>query len=72
VPAEKRSTGFGVFDTGVGVASFVGGATMGWLYGKSLVALVIFSLVLQFAALPVLVLGGRAAKQAAPGRTAAD
>jgi len=54
VPAEKRSTGFGVFDTGFGIAWFAGSAVMGLLYDVSIVALVVFSVVLQLAALPVL------------------
>ena len=54
VAPEKRSTAFGVFDTAFGIAWFAGSAVMGLLYGKSILALVLFSLVLQFAALPVL------------------
>lgn len=54
VPSEKRSTGFGVFDTGFGIAWFGGSATMGMLYDKSIPALIVFSVVLQLLALPVL------------------
>lgn len=53
-PPEKRSTAFGVFDTSFGIAWFVGSAVMGLLYEKSILALVLFSLVLQVLALPVL------------------
>jgi len=53
VPPGRRSTGFGVFDTGFGVAWFAGSAIMGLLYEKSLAALVLFSVVLQLLALPV-------------------
>jgi hypothetical protein len=53
VPADKRSTAFGVFDTGYGVAWFAGSAAMGLLYSRSIVALVIFSMIAQLAALPV-------------------
>jgi MFS family permease len=59
VPAEKRSTAFGVFDTGFGVAWFLGSAAMGLLYDKSILVLVLFSVVLQIAALPVLFFAGR-------------
>ena len=52
VSSEKRSTAFGVFDTGFGVAWFAGSAIMGVLYEKSVPALVIFSVLLQLAALP--------------------
>jgi MFS family permease len=56
VPSEKRSTAFGVFDTGFGIAWFVGSAIMGLLHGKSIPALIVFSVVLQLLALPVLVM----------------
>lgn len=56
VPSEKRSTAFGVFDTGFGIAWFVGSAIMGVLYDKSIPALVSLSLILQLLALPVLAL----------------
>ncbi len=54
VPAEKRSTAFGMFDTGFGIAWFAGSVAMGLMYGRSIVAVVGFSTVLQVAALPVL------------------
>jgi MFS family permease len=63
IPAEKRGTAFGVFDTGFGVAWFGGSVIMGLLYDKSIPALVVFSVVLQLLALPVLVFANR--KQAA-------
>ena len=53
IPAQKRSTGFGVFDTSFGIAWFAGSAIMGLLYEKSIVALVVFSMVLQLLSLPV-------------------
>ena len=56
VPADKRSTAFGVYDTGFGLAWFLGSAAMGLLYDKSILALVLFSLVAHFAALPVFLL----------------
>jgi predicted MFS family arabinose efflux permease len=54
VPPEKRSTGFGVFDTSFGIAWFVGSALMGFLYDKSIPGLIAFSVSLQLLALPVL------------------
>lgn len=57
IPAEKRSTAFGVFDTVFGIAWFAGSAIMGLLYEKSLLGLVLFSVVLQILALPVLAIG---------------
>lgn len=62
VPSNKRASAFGVFDTGFGVAWFIGSAAMGLLYEKSILALVVFSVVLQLLALPVF---GVAMKQAA-------
>ena len=56
IPSGKRSTAFGIFDTGFGVAWFAGSAVMGLLYDKSIMALVVFSVVLQMMALPVLAL----------------
>lgn len=55
IPRDKRSTAFGVFDTAFGVAWFAGSATMGLLYDKSIPAMIIFSVVLQLAALPVFI-----------------
>jgi predicted MFS family arabinose efflux permease len=54
LPPEKRSTGFGVFDTGFGIAWFAGSAAMGLLYDRSILGLILFSVVLQLAALPLL------------------
>jgi MFS family permease len=56
MPVTKRSTGFGLFYTGYGIAWFLGSTTMGFLYDRSILGLVIFSVVLQLLALPVLVL----------------
>jgi predicted MFS family arabinose efflux permease len=59
IPLEKRSTGFGLFDTGFGIAWFLGSAAMGLLYSKSIVGLVVLSVVLQLAALPLFISGSR-------------
>lgn len=53
IPADKRSTGYGLFDTVFGVAWFAGSASMGVLYDKSIPAMIAFSMALQLAALPV-------------------
>jgi MFS family permease len=55
VSKDRRSTAFGVFDTGFGIAWFLGSAIMGILYVKSMAALIIFSVVLQIAALPIFI-----------------
>ena len=49
----KRSTGFGLFYTGYGIAWFLGSAAMGYLYDKSILAVVILSVIFQLLALPV-------------------
>jgi predicted MFS family arabinose efflux permease len=68
VPLEKRSTAFGVFDTGFGIAWFVGSAAMGWLYDRSVLALVFFSVALQVGAVPVLFFAGRLGKDQDHGK----
>jgi MFS family permease len=59
IPQDRRSTAFGLFDTIYGIAWFAGSATMGLLYDKSVPAMIIFSVALQLAALPVFILAGR-------------
>src|SRR5215204_3076870 len=49
----KRSTGFGLFYTGYGIAWFLGSAAMGFLYDKSILTVVLLSVVFQLLALPV-------------------
>ena len=53
VHARKRSTAFGVFDTGFGIAWFLGSWMMGVLYQRSIVAVIIFSVGIQLVALPI-------------------
>ncbi|PYL06885.1 MAG: MFS transporter [Verrucomicrobia bacterium] len=70
IPPGKRSSGFGLFDTVYGVAWFAGSALMGLLYDRSIFALVIFSVVLQLAALPLLVAAARQRTSASSGKSA--
>jgi predicted MFS family arabinose efflux permease len=58
-PAARRSTAFGIFDTGFGIAWFAGSAIMGVLYDKSIPALVAFSVILQLLALPMFALAAK-------------
>src|SRR5882762_3536083 len=53
IPANKRSTAFGLFDSGFGIAWFLGSWLMGLLYGRSLLAPIVFSVVLQRSSLPL-------------------
>jgi len=56
VPAERRASAYGLFDTGYGVAWFAGSALMGILYDHSVGALVAFSVLAQIAAIPLLLI----------------
>jgi MFS family permease len=62
VPAPRRAGAYGLFDTGYGVAWFLGSAAMGILYDRSLRSLVVFSVLAQLAAVPLLVLVARRAR----------
>ncbi|HPV59491.1 MAG TPA: hypothetical protein PKZ23_07950, partial [Rectinema sp.] len=52
VPKERRGTAFGIFNAGFGAFWFVGSWIMGLLYDRSLLALVLFSMLGQLIALP--------------------
>jgi len=53
ISVSKRSTGFGLFYTVFGVGWFLGSALMGFLYEKSIGALIVFSVASQLMALPI-------------------
>ena len=59
IPPQKRSTAFGLFDTGYGIAWFLGSAVMGLLYDKSILAVALFSVILQVVALPLLIIANK-------------
>ena len=54
VGAERRASAYGLFDASFGLAWLLGSVVLGLLYDRSLEALVAFTMVLQFAAIPVL------------------
>ncbi len=56
VPQQHRATGYGTFDTARGIAWFAGSLLLGFLYDRSIYAVVVVSLVLQLLAVPVLLL----------------
>jgi hypothetical protein len=62
VPADRRATGYGIFHGAYGLAWFAGSAVMGSLYAHSLRLLMAFSVLLQLAALPLIVKVGRQQK----------
>ena len=53
VPMDKRGSAYGIFNTGYGLAWFLGSALMGILYDQSISFLVAFSIVMQLASIPV-------------------
>src|SRR6266536_1328269 len=63
ISAAKRSTAFGLFDTGFGIAWFLGSAAMGFLYDKSISAVIVFSVVFQLLALPIFFWGRAESKR---------
>lgn len=56
VPADKRGTAYGTFNLGYGVFWFLGSALMGFLYDTSISSLILFSVVMQLASVPLLIL----------------
>lgn len=54
LPAARKATAFGIYDTGYGLFWFAGSTLMGFLYSRSVDTLVIFSLCVQLLALPIL------------------
>jgi len=55
VPANKRGTAYGVFNTGYGIAWFAGSVLLGYLYGISIASLVAFSVAAQLLSVPLLI-----------------
>lgn len=54
-PPDRRGTAYGIFNAVYGVAWFAGSVAMGALYDWSVMGLVVFSVFLQAAAVPILV-----------------
>lgn len=59
VPPQRRASAYGLFDTGYGIFWFLGSALMGLLYDTSVSGLIAFSLVMEFAALPLFIMVSR-------------
>ena len=59
IPPQKRSTAFGLFDTGYGIAWFLGSVAMGLLYDKSILAVILVSVILQLAAIPIIFIANK-------------
>jgi len=56
VPRDRRSTAYGIFNAGFGLFWFLGSAVMGVLYDVSVPSLILFSVVMQLASLPLFIL----------------
>lgn len=54
VPKEKRGSAYGIFNSVFGLFWFIGSASMGILYDISIISLVLFSVVAQLLAVPIL------------------
>ncbi|MFA4988660.1 MAG: MFS transporter, partial [Candidatus Omnitrophota bacterium] len=52
-PLKKRGTGYGIFNTAYGLAIFAGSAVCGLLYEHSILSVIILSVLVELAALPV-------------------
>lgn len=53
VPPQRRPSAYGLFTAGYGIAWFLGSAIMGVLYDRSVTSVVIFCVLLEFAAIPI-------------------
>jgi MFS family permease len=54
VSSERRGSAFGIFNTAYGLLWFAGSALMGILYGKSVLLVVLFAMLSQLIAIPLL------------------
>ncbi|MCA9620125.1 MAG: MFS transporter, partial [Myxococcales bacterium] len=54
VPKHERGRAYGIFFALFGLAWWAGSTTMGWLYDRSILGLVLFSVLTQLCAVPVL------------------
>ncbi len=63
VPVQRRASAYGLFTAGYGIFWFLGSAALGILYGISIPALIIFSVVIELAALPLFLVVSRKTRQ---------
>ena len=62
VASNKRGSAYGIFNTGYGLFWFLGSALMGILYDRHVFFLVAFSVVVQLASIPVLLIARKKLK----------
>lgn len=63
VPAERRPSAYGAFTGGYGVFWFLGSALIGFLYSRSIAAVIAFSMAAQLVALPFFIRAAGGARQ---------
>lgn len=66
VPLRRRASAYGLFTAGYGFSWFIGSATIGILYDRSIGATITFCMLCQFIAVPIFVLVGRHAASSQP------
>lgn len=54
VPPQRRASAYGLFAAGYGLFWFLGSALMGILYDTSIPTLIVFSVAMQLASIPLL------------------
>jgi MFS family permease len=54
VPKARRTSAYGIFTAGYGISLFLGSVVIGLLYAVSLVSLIAFGVIVELAAIPVL------------------
>jgi Major Facilitator Superfamily len=69
VPRARRTSAYGIFTAGYGISLFLGSVVIGVLYAVSLASLIIFGVIAELAAIPVLLWVARRRKQQSPGRS---
>lgn len=61
VPASRRSSAYGTFDAIFGIGWFLGSAAMGFVYDMSVTAVVVLTVALQLAAIPLFIMATKSA-----------
>lgn len=62
-PLERRGLAYGIFNTGVGAAWFLGSTLMGALYSYSLMVVILLAVILELMSVPLLIMVVRRARK---------
>ena len=68
VPRSRRTSAYGIFTAGYGISLFLGSVVIGLLYAVSLIWLVAFGVIVEIAAIPVLLWVSQRRQEALPAR----